>query len=63
MGEGRMAKKTVRRQSRRKLYRALRTLFDLLELYSPTWYKKQHHEQASSALKSARRSARKIRVR
>ena len=39
---------------RKELYEALRSLFDLLELYSPIWYHKRFHDQAKAALKHSK---------
>jgi hypothetical protein len=50
------------RRTHTKLYEALTTLFELLELYSPPWYKEQHYDQASTALKDTRRRGRKVRI-
>lgn len=33
-----------------RLYDALKSLFDLLENYSPLWYTKHHHAKATTAL-------------
>lgn len=36
-----------------KLREALQSLYNLLEMYAPAWYKKEHHDQADAALRSA----------
>ena len=33
-----------------RLYGALKSLFDLLENYSPVWYTKHYHDKAKTAL-------------
>jgi hypothetical protein len=33
-----------------RLHDGLKLLFELLEKYSPVWYKKHYHDQAKSAL-------------
>ena len=33
-----------------RLYAALKSLFDLLENYSPLWYTKHYHDKAKTAL-------------
>ncbi len=35
---------------RSRLVDALRTLYDLLEQYAPSWYTQQHHDKAAAAL-------------
>lgn len=39
------------------LVRALQMLFDLLEEYAPAWYTQEHHDIATDALASARKSS------
>ena len=46
------------RSTQKKLHEALRSLFELLELYSPIWYDKRFHDQAKAALKLVERTAR-----
>ena len=41
-------KKAIETQNR--LHAELKLLFELLEKYSPVWYKKHYHDQAKSAL-------------
>jgi hypothetical protein len=40
--------KAIEMQNR--LHAELKVLFELLEKYSPVWYKKHYHDQAKSAL-------------
>jgi len=47
---GRRSKSPGKTETQDRLHEALKQLFDLLEYYSPVWYKKQHHDQAESAL-------------
>ena len=42
------------RSTQKNLYEALRSLFELLERYSPLWYDKRFHDQAKAALKQFR---------
>jgi len=49
------------KNTEKKLYKALKLLFELLELYSPPWYEKQVHDQAIAALKHAKRYRRQVR--
>ena len=42
------------RRIHKKLYEALRSLFEILERYSPQWYDKRFHDQAKAALKQCR---------
>jgi hypothetical protein len=42
------------RSTQKTLHEALRSLFELLELYSPLWYEKRFHNQAKAALKRSR---------
>ena len=37
-------------KSETRLYAALKSLFDLLENYSPLWYTKHYHDKAKTAL-------------
>jgi hypothetical protein len=37
-------------ETQNSLHDALKLLFELLEEYSPVWYKKHYHDQAKSAL-------------
>ena len=37
-------------ETQNSLHDVLRSLFELLEEYSPVWYKKPYHDQAKSAL-------------
>jgi hypothetical protein len=39
-----------------RLYGALKSLFDLLENYSPVWYTKHYHDKAKTALVSHERA-------
>jgi hypothetical protein len=39
--------------TQKKLHAALRSLFELLDLYSPIWYEKRFHDQAKAALEQA----------
>ena len=34
-----------------KLQEALKTLYDLLEKYAPSWYTEEHHDKAEAALR------------
>jgi hypothetical protein len=34
-----------------KLREALKTMYDLLEEYAPSWYTEEHHEKAEAALR------------
>ena len=45
-----VALKTDWQAERNRLRGALRTLYELLEEYSPSWYTKEHHKQAKAAL-------------
>jgi hypothetical protein len=38
-------------ENQTRLHDALKSLFDLLEHYGPTWYTKQYHDEAQSALR------------
>jgi hypothetical protein len=38
------------RENQKQLLSALRMLFDLLEEYAPSWYRKEHHTKALAAL-------------
>ena len=40
-------------QTQNKLRNALRSLYELLETYSPPWYEKRYHDQAEQALRSS----------
>ena len=38
------------RQTQEQTLDVLQTLFELLEEYAPSWYKREHHELADAAL-------------
>ena len=38
------------RQTQEQTLDVLRTLFELLEQYAPSWYKREHHQLADAAL-------------
>jgi hypothetical protein len=40
-------------EAQNQLYSALKSLFELLEKYSPLWYKKKYQEEAKAALRLA----------
>jgi hypothetical protein len=50
--KGRAKRSSVPRSKtdRSRLLDTLRTLYDLLEQYAPSWYTQQHHDKAAAAL-------------
>ena len=48
-------------ETQNRLHDELKLLFELLEKYSPVWYKKHYHDQAESAL-NLRLTKRKLKV-
>ena len=51
------------RSTQKKLHKALKMLFDLLELYSPNWYDKRFHDLAKAALTHVQRTGQQFRSR
>jgi len=47
-------------ETQNKLHDALKSLFELLETYSPVWYEKRYHDKAKSALKVGANSMRQF---
>ena len=43
------------KNGQKRLHRALRLLFELLEEYSPLWYEKRYHDEAKGALRRVER--------
>jgi hypothetical protein len=51
-----------RREEQKQIVDALKTLFDLLEEYAPSWYTEEHHRQALSALEVTASDASKYNI-
>jgi hypothetical protein len=45
----------ILREHRRRLFKALQSLFHLLEEYAPAWYSEKHRKLAAAALSSPKK--------